>query len=178
MQTYLLLAATAHPVGRWSLFHFQFLCEDATSCSYSFLIDETPDSHDGSSGEWCIFTITAADGQPASNTSFAETACAGLSQYSINGGWDVHGFITVVVTDLNIDQYAFFSYDISLIADGQTVHMNEQPSYRVGVFKGRSADSSTITARHSQSRVGAIELWKVGSMVRGRVTRFGVDIGI
>jgi len=116
-------------VGFWTLYSFRRSCSPADGqCQYSFGLTENSDS--GGDID-CFLTVK---GTPQSD--FTSQYCD--QRFVVNGGWNVTGdpnetFITVVVTDLEADAYAFFSFretefsEFGIIMDSPT-----RPAYAVG----------------------------------------------
>lgn len=148
----------ADTVGYWTLHNFQLFCDpEGATCAYSFAISQDTGS---STSDQCLFTVDGEGGKPANQTDFQALNCLGNGQYKVNGGWSQEGFVTVVVTDVNENLYAFFAYSSGSIEQGQTVDEQTRPAYKVGTFDTRS-DTVAPTKRSAAE-------WQALNLHQGR----------
>jgi len=130
----LLFAASglADTVGYWTLHNFQIFCDsEGVTCAYHFSISQDEGS---TPGNQCLFTVDGKDGKPANQTDFQALDCLGNQQYRVNGGWSQEGFVTIVVTNVNEDLYAFFAYSADKLGEGKTVEEQTRLAYKLGTF--------------------------------------------
>jgi hypothetical protein len=131
-----------HPttvVGHWTINGLTRICSPADQqCKYSFGLDE----HTGRANMAnCRLTVA---GNPESD--FPSMHCD--ERFLVQGGWNVTGgpddhFITVVVTDLSMPAYAFFSFrEKDFNENGVAESSMTRPAYTVGDFGPGPAESA------------------------------------
>jgi hypothetical protein len=133
-------AALAERVGYWTLYNFTLSCDDEGSrCAYHFSVsEETPTAVNSPNVSPCLFTVDGKDGKPANQTDFQGIQCMGNDQYMVNGGWSPDGFVTIVVTNIYENNYAFFAYQTAMLEAGKMVDSQTRPAYKVGTFAGNT----------------------------------------
>lgn len=125
-------ASLAESVGYWTLHNFQLFCDAAgITCVYNFSISE---DEGATQGNQCMFTVDGQDGKPANQTDFKGYNCLVNPAYKINGGWSDQDFVTIVVTNVYQDTYAFFAYPADKIVEGESVEEQTRLAYKVGTF--------------------------------------------
>ncbi|KAL2136806.1 hypothetical protein VTI74DRAFT_1458 [Chaetomium olivicolor] len=126
----LLPLIAAEILGSWTIYALtRHSNPDDTACTYGLTLEVAYDhssadvhaTHDRDI-QTCSFTIHSTSPpttdhttsgssrtQQASQTDFTAQPCG--SRFSVNGGWDREGgFLTLVMTDVTRDAYAFFGY--------------------------------------------------------------------
>ncbi|KAF6836168.1 hypothetical protein CPLU01_03867 [Colletotrichum plurivorum] len=99
----------------WNLTNFRRSCaEDQSRCDYSFLVKEYAEREP----RHCSFTINAGEGIPAYQTSFSLAKCPEADEYSINGGWNAQGFLTLSVINNKRSLVSFFGFTDETLANG------------------------------------------------------------
>ncbi|UQC82615.1 uncharacterized protein CLUP02_08105 [Colletotrichum lupini] len=91
----------------WTLLNFRRTCAaDQSRCSYTFFVSEDA----AKVPRYCNFDIDAAAGLPAYQTDFSSLKCPSAPEYTINGGWDEQGFITLTVINDPRKLLSFFAF--------------------------------------------------------------------
>ncbi|KAF9881198.1 hypothetical protein CkaCkLH20_01348 [Colletotrichum karsti] len=161
------LAAPVEPIRDfnaedWSLINFRRSCaEDQSSCDYSFLITESA----ANTPKECSFTIQAVD-RPAYQTSFSLAKCPGATEYSINGGWNDLGFVTLSVINDKRSLISWFSYKDDTLASGAETGAQKSKVY----FHPISVKRDISTKDHHESLAEASD-WKLVNVVRYTVNQ-------
>jgi len=135
--------ATASPLAasqKWECYSFQRACaSDGSTCTYDFGIAKGP--FPDFEPKSCKITIPAAAGVTAAETSFADIPCPFSEHFHVNGGWDPVGrFMTLVVTDVEAKQVAYFGFTEAEMADGNIAETKQSPPLPVGQFSPRASD--------------------------------------
>ena len=171
-------AAPAHIIGYWTLYGFSRRCSPTDNqCDYTFDLtqDESGASQParrqaegGRSGKnytQCAFAVTGG-----SETDFANVRCAPPSRLAVNGGWDrtsgdnSKNFLTLVVTDLSLNAYAFFSSREDEFIDdtGVVAATPTRPAYLVGTFDVATAAVAVVVERD----LGALQRLQIARLHR------------
>ncbi|KAK4137987.1 hypothetical protein BT67DRAFT_432131 [Trichocladium antarcticum] len=174
----LLPLATAEILGTFTILTLARPCTwDGTSCTYALTLDvayQQPTSDndkdkntknsDSDAPTTCAFTITTAPGTTAlaNQTDFQNQPCgrrpgsgsgsgSGSGRaFLVNGGWDAagSGFVTLVVTDVAAEAYAFFGYGDAELAGGAVESWYGRPcgsSFTISWGYSRATDSAVMT---------------------------------
>ncbi|KAK3685425.1 hypothetical protein B0T22DRAFT_537757 [Podospora appendiculata] len=142
------LAAPTKVVGSWTLSSFRRSCAlDGSVCTYSFFIDENSGLENTA---YCAFPVTGHNGVPGNHSDFTAMDCdqsGTYDRFKVNGGWDPAGFATIVVTDTQLDCYAFFGYAESELATRDVAAPKTSPAFTVGTFDDNDIALAKLAAR-------------------------------
>ncbi|KAK0635501.1 hypothetical protein B0T17DRAFT_45682 [Bombardia bombarda] len=143
------LAIPAKPVsheavGKWSLWGFRRLCaDDETNCRYTF--DIVDDNSAERESHLCSLSVDASGNLPSDETSFSSIDCSDSgdgTRFQVNGGYNVTGqFLTIVVTDVEAQQNAFFGYRQDEIGNFDIPAAKTSDVFSIGTFANTPAVS-------------------------------------
>ncbi|KAJ0388024.1 hypothetical protein COL922a_001007 [Colletotrichum nupharicola] len=164
VQALALPAAPIEPVqdlgaGDWSMLHFRRACaEDQSSCEYSFSLTEfaaTEPKH-------CSFTIQA-DKRPAYQTGFSLAKCPEAAEYSVNGGWNDLGFVTLSVINVEKSLISWFSYKDEFLVNGVEAEAQHSKVYFQQIPVPTEHEIST---RDNHDSLASASEWQLVNVVR------------
>ncbi|KAK3994726.1 hypothetical protein QBC44DRAFT_285472 [Cladorrhinum sp. PSN332] len=117
-------------IPAWTIFDIARTCSpDGSSCLYQLDLDQNPDMDTPYSLDditTCNFPAyssrSSSQPVPANQTGFSFASCLHTDRFRINGGYNSQqNFWTLVVTDLERGEYAFFGYTDDELQDGSEV---------------------------------------------------------
>ncbi|OHE96355.1 hypothetical protein CORC01_08278 [Colletotrichum orchidophilum] len=147
----------------WSLLNFRRTCAaDQSRCSYTFLVSEDPTKVP----KYCNFDIDAAGGLPAYQTDFSSLKCPGVPEYTINGGWDEQGFITLTVINDPRKLLSFFAFRDDELWAGEPA--TPQTSK---VFIYPMPAKREVEAREEETGLAYASSWKILDLIRYEFNR-------
>ncbi|KAF6819778.1 hypothetical protein CSOJ01_01185 [Colletotrichum sojae] len=136
----------------WNLTNFRRSCaEDQSRCDYSFFVKEYAEREP----KHCSFTIDAGEGIPAYQTSFSLAKCPEADEYSINGGWNAQGFLTVSVINDKRSLVSFFGFTDETLANGTEAGPQQSTVYLhpIPVKRDEGQDEGEALAMASEWRL-------------------------
>ncbi|KAI8241750.1 hypothetical protein K4K55_011843 [Colletotrichum sp. SAR 10_96] len=143
----------------WSMLHFRRACaEDQSSCNYSFAITEFASKEP----KHCSFTIKA-DGRPAYQTGFSLAKCPEAAEYSINGGWNDLGFVTLSVINVEKSLISWFSYKDEILTNGVEVGPQQSKVYFHPIAV---PTEGKVVARDNHDDLAGASEWQLVNVVR------------
>ncbi|WYZ38822.1 hypothetical protein EsH8_III_000736 [Colletotrichum jinshuiense] len=147
----------------WALLYFRRACsDDQGRCSYSFLVSEDP----AKAPKFCSFDIDAANGLPAYQVDFSLAKCSGAAEYSVNGGWDERGFVTLTVINDERNLLSFFAF-----TDEELAHGVEAVPRHSKVFIHPIPVKREAAEEESQQGLAYAAEWKLVDVVRYEFNR-------
>ncbi|KAL2873928.1 hypothetical protein SGCOL_010899 [Colletotrichum sp. CLE4] len=179
------LAAPTEPVQPqspedWTLLNFRRTCAaDQSRCSYAFVVSEDA----AKVPKYCNFDIDAAGGLPAYQTDFSNLKCPGVPEYSINGGWDEQGFITLTVINDPRKLLSFFAFRDDELWTGEAASPQQSE-----VFGYPFSAKREVMASQEESEMAYASSWKIKDFIRyefnrgapysdALIFRFGIQSG-
>ncbi|KAJ5015073.1 hypothetical protein K4K57_000654 [Colletotrichum sp. SAR 10_99] len=142
----------------WSMLHFRRACaEDQSSCDYSFSITEFASKEP----KYCQFRIKA-DGRPAYQIGFSLIKCPEVAEYSINGGWNDLGFVTLSVIDVEKSLISWFSYKDDILMNGVEAGPQRSKVY----FHPIAVPTESEVAKRDSHNLAAASEWQLTNVVR------------
>ncbi|KAK4228263.1 hypothetical protein QBC38DRAFT_475716 [Podospora fimiseda] len=108
----------------WTLLNLARTCTpDASSCLYLFNLDQNPNNNSPYSLDdytTCYFPVYPFSSLPANQTDFNSVSCLHTDRFSINGGYNSElKFWTLVITDVEKGEHAFFGYTDDELSNGE-----------------------------------------------------------